>query len=115
MLPLLVLFMAAGVLVVDVGLFFSDRRDAQSDADRAATAGAIALTLDPSQTSAAANAAAIDFLTRNDYRNDDPSATYSLAVTKDCYSADDGAYNKVAVEITRKPHMTGFMGYFGIT
>lgn len=92
--PVLGLFMAAGVLVVDIGLIFSDRRDAQGDADHAALAGAISLTLNASQTSTAANAAAVQFLTANDYKSNDPTATYQVTVSKDCYSANDGAETK---------------------
>ena len=71
MIPIMVFFMAAGVMVADVGLFFSDRRNAQATVDHAARAGAIELTLDPSQTSAAADDKAVQSLTLNNYKNDD--------------------------------------------
>lgn len=54
-----------GAIAVDVGLFLSERRGAQSDADFVALSGAWAL-LDPAATEADANAAADAALVAND-------------------------------------------------
>jgi len=57
----------------------------------------------------------VQYLTLNGYKRDDPTGIYSVTVTKDCYSANNGAFDKVAVQVNRKPKMTGFLGYFGVT
>ncbi len=108
-------FAVAGLLVVDGGLAFTDRRDAQNDVDRAALAGAIELKLDPTQTSTGAYDAAHQWLINNDYARADAAAQYTIDVVRNCYNAvGDGYYDGVRVTVSRTPPTAGFLALFGL-
>jgi hypothetical protein len=97
------------VLTVDVGFWLGDRRDAQTDVDLAALAGAQELpnVTDDAGASAAAYAAAMDWIQSNDV---DP-ANVTVEVVDDCFSADDGVSTGVRVSLTRETR-TFLLGFF---
>ncbi len=100
------IFALFGILVVDAGLILTDRRDAQSDVDKAALAGALELTLDTADgvsDSAAADAAARAWAASNGIDVSDPTQSLSVEVISSCYSANDGVPTGVRVTVTRDP------------
>lgn len=107
------LFGALGAAVVDVGFLLNARREAQSDADRAALAGALELSLsaDPSvQATDEANAVskAVTWAQKN-------GVTDGLIVNtvSSCFSGDDGLPTGVQVTVEKDPP-TLFLGMLGI-
>lgn len=112
----LMAFAICSTAVIDVGLLVSDRRDAQSDVDRAALAGALALTLD-SETSiddaVAARQAARAWAASNGIDESDPGVTLTVAVISDCFSLDDGVPTGVRVSVERQPS-TFLISYLGV-
>lgn len=99
-----------GFVVIDVGLLYNDRRDAQNDVDLAALAGALQIaTDDPAHADDIAN----DWLTNNGVDLADPEQHAVVAVVRDCFSANDGQDTGVRVTLTRKP-ASFFLGVFGI-
>jgi hypothetical protein len=111
----LAVFGVAGAAVIDGGLLVNDRRDAQSDVDRAALAGALALTLetgDASDDAAAAALAAREWAAANGIDASDPSVTLSVEVIETCYSNDDGVPTGVRVSVERDP-VTFLIGFLG--
>jgi hypothetical protein len=83
---LMTVIFAIGALVVDLGLWLSERRGAQTDADFAALAGAWEL-LDPAASQADATAAAIAALTANDDEGN-ASLPHPPAVAGNCITVD---------------------------
>lgn len=111
----LLLFTVSGAAVVDVGLLLADRRDAQSDVDRAALAGALALTLDRDDATsdeAAATVAARAWARANGIDVSDPTVQLSVEVISNCFTEDDGVPTGVHVSIEREPatFLVGFLG-----
>lgn len=98
---LALLFLAVPMMlaVFDGGLLLNDRRDAQDLVDRAATAGAMELLLEESDTGAAAVAVATEWVQRNggDFGTDN----ISISLTNSCYGANDPVITGVTVSITR--------------
>lgn len=110
------LFALFGAAVIDVGLMLNARRDAQGDADNAALAGALELSLsaDPGvqvldQASAVAHA--IEWAGQNGVPND---AYLTVSPVDTCFSADDGLATGIQVTIQREAP-SFFLGYLGIT
>jgi len=96
-----------GAIVVDIGLWVSERRNAQAAADLAALAAATQLH-DPSDPNGAAIAKGEEFARRNGY---DPSSDSDITVTVEPgYSGSD------TVKVTIDEHGGSlFAGIFGIT
>ena len=115
----LLFFTVFGFVTIDVGLFMNERRDAQSDVDRIALAGALELTLnvDPAaqaNDTAAALAAADVWADRNGVDPADPAfISYESVVVSDCFSADDGLPTGVTATVERVP-LSFFITLFGI-
>ncbi len=112
----MVLFGVMGAAVIDVGLLLADRRDAQNDVDRAALAGALALTLDTNDAISdelAANAAARLWAAANGIDATDPTVTLSVEVINTCYSEDDGVPTGVHVTVQRQP-ATVLIGFLNV-
>lgn len=110
------LFAMFGAAVVDVGLMLNARRDAQGDADMAALAGSLELSLsaDPSvQTAdqAAAISHAIAWAGQNGVPND---AHLAVSTVSNCFSGNDGHATGVQVTIDREPP-SFFLGFLGLT
>jgi Flp pilus assembly protein TadG len=105
----MILFGVAGFLAIDVGFWYADRRDAQSDADFAAMAGALELPdfHDDAGASTAADLAARQWAAGNDV---DPS-TVTVEVVDNCFSANDEVHTGVRVTIARTPQ-SPFVGLF---
>ncbi len=102
----LLMFTVFGFVTIDVGLFMNERRDAQSDVDKIALAGALELTLnvDPAQQAvdeAAALAMSAMWAEANGVDPTDP--LYSATVIYNCFSADDGFPTGVTVTVERTP------------
>ena len=99
---LMFVFALFGVMVIDSGLLLTDRRDAQNDADRAALAGALELTLesgDAAADSAAAYAEGLSWAAKNGV----DASEVVVEVISSCYSANDGIPTGVRVTVTRDP------------
>ncbi len=99
---LMFVFALFGVMVIDSGLILTDRRDAQNDADRAALAGALELTLetgDAAADSAAAYAEGLSWAAKNGV----DASEVLVEVISSCYSANDGIPTGVRVTVTRDP------------
>lgn len=116
MLPLMALVLGmtlvGGVLVVDIGLLFDERRQAQGAADFAALAAAQELprsSADPNAAAkmASAEATALDYLQWNGYDTLDPGVTATISTN---YL---GAVDKIEV-VVRKPRSWLFGGVFGL-
>lgn len=110
-------FAAFAAISVDVGLYMVDRRDAQSDVDKAALAGAIELTLSNSSASAdeaAAQAAVLNWAGKNGIDLSEPGLTLTSNVIRTCFSADDGVPTGVEVTLEREPAWF-FMSILGPT
>jgi len=95
-----------GAIVVDIGLWVSERRSAQAAADLAALAAATQLR-DPSDPNAAAIAKGLDFAKRNGY-DPDTNSDIQVRVNPDLSS------DTVEVEIEEHGGSL-FAGIFGIT
>lgn len=114
------LFGVFGAAVVDVGLMLNDRRDAQGDADNAALAGTIELSLSskPAVQSADESAAvthAIAWAAQNGVVS--PDAELTVTPYRSCFSGpngDDGLATGIKVTIQREPP-SFFLGVLGIT
>ena len=106
----LFMFAVFGFAVIDVGVAWGARRDAQTDADLIALAGAIELINfdDDEAGRVAAKAAAEEWALANDVDVDPSQLT--VTVVRDCFSQDDGYYTGVDVRVERSP--PGF--FFGI-
>lgn len=105
-------FGMVAAMSVDVGLYVVDRRDAQSDVDKAALAGALELTLSASDAAAdktAAEAAATNWAIKNGIDTSEPGTVLTVQAISTCYSADDGVPTGVMVSLAREPQ-TIFMG-----
>jgi hypothetical protein len=136
LIPMLFLFMVGGVLAVDTGALFSDRRDAQGDVDNAALAAAQAFSLektsgqcfgspaDCDQTQGTDVAAAVGLAKVYIERNGGPAATATdncaglgrcIKVSADCFANNQigsiDIADRVTVSIRRTPP-TFFLGYF---
>lgn len=101
-----------GAIVVDVGLWLSERRGSQSDADFAALAGAYEL-LNPGALQSDAISAATNSLAAN---NQQGNATFVNSAPqvgyKSCFPTSPG-YDAVSVDVEHKSHAL-FSGIFGI-
>jgi hypothetical protein len=101
-----VLFMSVtfviGVLIVDVGIWITERRGAQSDADFASLKGAWEL-LDPNATAADAEAAALDNLAANDEQAN-ASLAQPIVVDDSCFN--QGRLDAVTVDVN---HQAGLL------
>lgn len=109
-------FGLSGAAVIDVGLLVSDRRDAQSDVDRAALAGALALTLEGADSigdESAALLAAREWAASNGIDTSDPAVTLTVDVIDTCYSNDDGVPTGVRVSVERDP-TTFLLGFIDV-
>ncbi|HXF50536.1 MAG TPA: Tad domain-containing protein [Dehalococcoidia bacterium] len=111
------LIAVAGAIVVDFGLWFSERRGAQKDADMAALAGALQLVSDVDYNDPlnpavvpAAEAAALAWAAANGV---DPEDVLNLTVSSDCFSADDGVYDSVSLDVDRDSRSL-FASIFGL-
>ena len=102
-----IMFLIFGFAIVDVGVAFGARRDAQSDADLIALAAAIELPSFDDDAGAVANAeaAAAAWATANNVE----AADISVNVIDSCFSASDGIHTGVEVTLQREP--TGY--FFG--
>jgi Flp pilus assembly protein TadG len=112
----LMAFAIAATAVVDVGLLVNDRRDAQADVDRAALAGALALSLDTGDSiddSVAARQAARSWAASNGIDESDPTVVLTVTVISNCYSLDDGVPTGVRVTVEREP-ATFLARYLGV-
>lgn len=115
----LFLFAAFGAVVIDVGLLMNERRDVQSDADRAALAGTMELSLsfDPG-VGAADEASAIGHAVSWAGKNGVPSdAGLTVTPVRDCFSGaggDDGTATGIQVTVERETP-SFFIGALGIT
>ena len=105
----LLLFVVFGFAVIDVGLYMNERRDAQSDVDKIALAGALELTIDPQgrtqdELRNGAIAAAESWATANGI--DITDLSLSIDVINTCFSEDggsDGEWTGVRVSHAREP------------
>jgi len=91
---------------VDAGIYMVDRRDAQNDADKAALAGALELTLNPATAgsdSAAAEASALEWALKNDVDTSDPTLILNIDTVSNCYTSNDGVPTGVQVYVEREP------------
>ena len=107
------LFGLMAIISIDVGLLMTDRRDAQSDVDKMALAGALELTLEPGDAAAdtaAATAAAQSWAARNGV----DLSTVTIQVVSNCYTANDGYPTGVLVSLVRPPD-TLFVDNIGVT
>lgn len=97
--PILVLFTAFGFVTVDVGTWYSDRRDAQGDADAIALAAAQELPSFDNDAAAvaAAQAVALEWADANDI---EPSEL-TVEVIDTCFSVADEVHTGVRVSVTR--------------
>jgi hypothetical protein len=99
MVAVLFMFTVFGFAVIDAGLAYAARRDAQSDADLIALAGAIELPdFDNDAAGAIAAEAAADLWADG---NNVASSELTLTVIRDCFSADDGYYTGVQARVER--------------
>jgi hypothetical protein len=102
----------AGVIAVDVGLWWAERRDSQTDADAAVLAGGQNLPEDPSGANDATEAWAM----RN---NVDLSEIVGITVDNSCFSddpLDDPAIvDSVAIDVQRNDNPIVFGEVFGFT
>lgn len=108
-------FGAVAAMAIDVGLYVVDRRDAQSDVDKAALAGAAELTLRASNAgadTAAAENAAREWAAKNGIDTSDPTLTLTVEVIDTCYSSDDGMPTGVRVALERVPDWI-FLNFVG--
>ena len=115
----LFLFGALGAAVVDVGLLINARREAQSDADRAALAGTLELSLSANPSVQAADeAAAITKATAWAEKNGVPAgAGLTVSTVRTCFSGaggDDGQATGIQVTVDRTPPSI-FLGALGLT
>ena len=104
----LFMFAVFGFAVIDVGVAWGARRDAQTDVDLIALAGAIELINfddDDAGRIAAGDAAEAWALANNV-----DLSHLTVTVARDCFSLDDGYYTGVDVRVERSP--PGF--FFGI-
>ncbi|MFA7248869.1 MAG: pilus assembly protein TadG-related protein [Dehalococcoidia bacterium] len=111
------LFALFAALSIDVGLMLTDRRDAQSDVDKAALAGALQLTLQPGDAAAdttAATAAAQQWAQQNGIDTAEPGVSLDVQVINTCYSASDAVPTGVTVSLQRDPR-TFLFGVLGIS
>lgn len=107
------LFALFGALAVDVGLYVNDRRDAQNDVDKAALAGALELTLDPSDTGAGAIAAAEEWAAMNGTPVGE--LTVNVVHADTCYAGSSSS-PPVGVQVSTAREANSFLvGYLGIT
>ena len=106
----LTVMFVVGAIVVDVGLWLSERRGSQTDADLSALAGAFEL-LDPGSTSADAVSAATNSLTANDEQNNADFANLTPAVDNSCWHRSDN--DAVTVDVKHDSKAL-FFGIFGI-
>ncbi len=91
-----------GAAVIDVGALVNTRRDAQSDVDRAALAGASACHArgrEQRPGHLAALSRATDWAVRNGIDTSAPG--FSVQVVSTCYSANDGVPDGVTVSVNR--------------
>ena len=112
----LFVFGIAGAAVIDVGLLVNDRRDAQSDVDRAALAGALALTLERDDATDDAQAAALaanQWAAANGIDISDASVRLVVTVISNCYTPDDGVPTGVRVSVERQP-ATFLLGFLDV-
>ncbi len=115
----LFLFGTLGAAVVDVGLMLGARREAQSDADRAALAGTLELSLssDPS-VQAADEAAAVTQAIAWAAKNGVPVGSgLTVQPIRTCFSGadgDDGLATGIEVTVDRTPPSI-FLGALGLT
>jgi hypothetical protein len=103
-----------GAIVVDVGLWLSERRGSQTDADFAATAGAFEL-LDPASSAADAHAAAMANLADNDEQLNilyPPNGGTNVLVDDSCF--DRGVDDAVTVDVEHDSRGL-FFDIFGVT
>jgi hypothetical protein len=103
-----------GAIVVDVGLWLSERRGSQTDADFAATAGAFEL-LDPLASAADAEAAAFQNLGFNDEQLNilyPPDGDTTVLVDDSCF--DRGVNDAVTVDVEHDSRGL-FFDIFGVT
>ncbi|MQA00171.1 MAG: hypothetical protein GEU80_12745 [Dehalococcoidia bacterium] len=104
----LFLFGAFGIVAVDIASWYGDRREAQTDADQIALAGAQELPSfeDAAQAAADAEAVALAWAAKN---NVDP-ADVTIEVVNDCYSANDEVHTGVRATVQR-PGKTFFLSF----
>ena len=92
---------------VDAGIYMVDRRDAQNDADKAALAGALELTLNPDTAgsdSATAEDSALEWALKNGVdTSSDPTLILNIDTVSNCYSSNDGLPTGVRVYVEREP------------
>ena len=97
-----------GAIVVDIGLFLSERRGAQTDADFASLAGAFEL-LDPGASASDAEDEAMDNLDANDEQ--DNIDWQNIVVDDSCF--DRGVNDAVSVDV-RHSSKPLFFSVFGL-
>jgi len=111
---LIVVLMLCVMAVVDVGFYLKERQDVQKAADAAALAGAQELPDDPE----AAEAAAIEYLIRNDVDPTNVGITFECTSDSDAICQDgDGRYDTIVVNPTAKaPNFFGpMLSLIGVT
>jgi Flp pilus assembly protein TadG len=102
MAALVFLFAFLGIAVVDFGIWYDDRRDAQADADAIALAGAQELPDFENDSAARANAEAraLEWATSNGVA----ASEVTITVVRTCFSAQDAVHTGVRATVRRKPH-----------
>jgi hypothetical protein len=102
MAALVFMFSFLGIAVIDFGIWYDDRRDAQADADAIALAGAQELPDFDNDSLARANAEAraLEWATSNGVAANEVTIT----AIRTCFSAQDGVYTGVRATVHRKPH-----------
>jgi hypothetical protein len=97
----MLLWVFLAFIVIDIGFWYADRRDAQADADAVALAGAIELPdfADDAAAVARANARAMEWALANGVA----ASEITIDVVRTCFSANDEVHTGVRAVVSREP------------